>query len=85
VEKFWEQWRASVGQLQFKPEEFIDKGEHVVVIARRTGKGETSGLEVSDQVIQVFTFEDEKCVRVHEFYDRDAAMKYAGVSELAEQ
>jgi ketosteroid isomerase-like protein len=25
-------------------------------------------------VIQVFEFEDSKCVRVHEYYDRDAAL-----------
>ena len=82
---FWEQWRASVGQLVFEPEEFIESGEHLIVVARRTGKGETSGLEVSDQVIQVFTFEGDQCVRVHEFYDRAEAMRYAGAEELAEQ
>jgi ketosteroid isomerase-like protein len=45
-----------------------------VVVARRQGKGEHSGLEISDRVIQVFDFEDGKCVRVHEYYDRDAAL-----------
>ena len=39
-----------------------------------------SGLEISDKVIQVFTFEGEKCVRVHEFYDHDEAMKWVGAS-----
>ena len=53
----------------------MDKGDHVVAYARRKGRGEHSGLEISDKVIQVFTFEQEKCVRVHEFYDDDEAMK----------
>jgi uncharacterized protein len=84
VEQFWEQWRASVGQLQFQPEEFIDKGDHVVVIARRTGTGETSGLEVSDTVVQVFKFDGPKCVQVREHYDREKAMREIGAEELAD-
>jgi len=74
VETYWSQWRAAVGQLHFKIEEILDAGDSVVVVARRQGKGEHSGLEISDRVIQVFEFEDSKCVRVHEYYDRDAAL-----------
>ena len=85
VEQFWAQWRAAVGQLRFTPEEFIDAGNHVVVVARRSGIGEHSGLQVSDRVIQVFTFEGDTCVRVHEYYDRDAALRELGVTGLAEQ
>jgi len=81
---FWEQWRAAVGQLQFEPDEFIDKGDKVVVVSKRSGRGETSGLEVSDEVIQVFSFEGEKCVRVHEYYDRAQALSETGVEELAD-
>jgi ketosteroid isomerase-like protein len=74
VENYWAQWRAAVGQLHFKLEETIDAGQAVVVVARRQGRGEHSGLEISDRVIQVFDFENDKCVRVHEYYDRDAAL-----------
>jgi ketosteroid isomerase-like protein len=74
VEQYWAQWRAAVGQLQFKLEEILDAGDSVVVVARRQGKGEHSGLQISDRVIQVFDFEDGKCVRVHEYYDRSAAL-----------
>ncbi len=74
VETYWEQWRAAVGQLHFKVEEMIDSGDSIVVVARRQGRGEHSGLQISDRVIQVFTFEDGKCIRVHEYYDRDAAL-----------
>jgi len=85
VEQFWAQWQAAVGQLRFEPEEVAAVGDHVVVTARRMGKGKHSGLEVSDRVIQVFTFEGEKCVRVHEYYDRDAALRDLGVERVAEQ
>ena len=83
VERFWEQWRAAVGDLRFEPEEFVTHGDHVVVTARRSGRGEHSGLEVSDRVVQVFSFVGDKCVRVREYYDRDAALRELGVSKLA--
>ena len=74
IEQYWSQWRAAVGQLSFKIEEMIDAGDSVVVVARRQGRGEHSGLEVSDRVIQVYEFEGDKCSRVREYYDRDAAL-----------
>ena len=74
VEEYWAQWRAAVGQLNFSIEEIMDAGNSVVVVAQRQGRGEHSGLEVSDRVIQVFEFEDDKCVRVKEYYDRDSAL-----------
>ncbi|MDP9188121.1 MAG: nuclear transport factor 2 family protein [Actinomycetota bacterium] len=85
VQQFWEEWQASVGRLDFTVERTIDAGDHVAVIARRSGKGEHSGLEVSDQVVQVFTFQGEKCVRVHEYYDTAAALREIGVETLDEQ
>ncbi len=74
VEHYWAQWRAAVGQLNFVIEEIIDAGDDVVVVARRQGRGEHSGLEISDRVIQVFHFDGRRCNRVHEYYDRDAAL-----------
>jgi ketosteroid isomerase-like protein len=74
IEQYWAQWRAAVGQLSFEIEETIDAGDSVVIVARRQGRGEHSGLEVSDRVIQVFEFRGDKCTRVREYYDRDAAL-----------
>lgn len=75
VEQYWAQWRAAVGQLSFEIEEMIDEGAAVVVVARRQGTGEHSGLQVSDRVIQVFVFEGDKCTEVREYYDREAALR----------
>jgi ketosteroid isomerase-like protein len=75
VEQYWAQWRAAVGQLNFQIEEIMDAGQAVVVVARRQGRGEHSGLQISDRVIQVFHFdENAKCIEVDEYYDRDAAL-----------
>jgi ketosteroid isomerase-like protein len=79
---FWDQWRAAVGQLRFDPLELDVEGDEVIVRARRTGKGTHSGLEVADEVIQVFSFDgDGKCCRIREFYDRKDAIAALGTSE----
>ena len=78
VARFWDQWRAAVGLLHFEPEEFIEEDPHIVVVTRRTGRGEHSGIEIADTVVQVFTFgEDGRCFRVREFYDRAQALAAA--------
>ena len=80
VQEFWSRWRGAVGRLRLAPEEVIDAGEHVVVIAHRWARNEITGLQISDKVAQVFTFgEDDKCIRVQEFHDRGTALKAAGL------
>jgi ketosteroid isomerase-like protein len=80
VQEFWNRWRNAVGQLRFTPEEMIDAGDHVVVVAARWARNDVTGLQISDKIAQVFSFnDDERCVRVQEFYDRGAALKAAGV------
>jgi hypothetical protein len=63
VQEFWSKWRNAV-----------------VVIAHRWGRSEITGLQISDKIAQVFTFDDQdKCIRVQEFYDRGTALKAAGL------
>lgn len=79
VISFWEEWRAAVGPLRFDLVKMVVAEPHVLVITRRTGRGHQSGLEISDEVCQLFTFEDDLCIRVQEFYDRAAAARAAGM------
>jgi ketosteroid isomerase-like protein len=79
VERFWQEWRASVGQLRFEPEQFVEADEQVLVVARRTGRGEHSGAVIADRIVQVFTFgSDGKRVRVEEFFDERKALEAIG-------
>jgi ketosteroid isomerase-like protein len=77
---YWDQWRSAVGQLEFEILELIEAPPQVLVITRRSGTGAHSGLAVSDEVCQVFTFDGDVCVKVQEFYDRAAAIRAAGAS-----
>jgi ketosteroid isomerase-like protein len=83
VERFWASWREFLGHLQFEVEEVEEFGSHVLVCARRLGIGEQSGIEIEERVFQLFTFgDDDRCVRVQEFYDRTEAttVARAGIS-----
>ena len=78
VRRFWSEWRTAVGQLHFDVEELIEVGNSVVAVTCRVGRGEQSGAEVSDQVVQVFTFgPNEKCTRIQEFFSKEAALRAA--------
>src|SRR5215510_3984735 len=59
VQEFWNNWRNVVGQLQFAPEELIDGGDHIVVIARRWARHDITGLRIDDKIAQVFSFNDK--------------------------
>src|SRR4029077_4475867 len=80
VQEFWNRWRNAVGQLKFAAEEGIDGGDHVVVIAFRWARNDITGLQIEDKIAQVFSFdENDKCIRVQEFYDRATAIKTVGL------
>ena len=80
VQEFWSRWRSAVGQLRFRIDELVDAGDRVLVIATRSAKSPETGLEVFDQIAQVFSFdEQDKCVRVQEFHGREAAERAAGI------
>jgi ketosteroid isomerase-like protein len=82
VQRFWDNWRELFGQLQFEVEEAVDLDGHVLIVARRLGIGNVSRVRVEEQVIQVFSFNaDDRCYRVAEFYDREAAL--ASVADVA--
>ena len=49
-------------------------------LAHRWARNEVTGLQISDKVAQVFSFNDEdNCIRVQEFHDRGTALKAAGL------
>jgi ketosteroid isomerase-like protein len=63
----WEHWRAEA-------EEFIEIGDHVVVVANYIGRGRGSGIEIRQQGAHVFELRDGKVVRLEIFASRDRAI-----------
>jgi uncharacterized protein len=72
--KHWE-------QISFEPQEYIDAGEQVVVVARLIGRGKKSGVEVTRTWAYVWTLRGQKALSMVGYADRDEALKAAGLAE----
>ena len=64
----WEHWEAEA-------EEYLEFGNHVVVLAIYRGRGKGSGVEIHQQGAHVFELRDGKVVRLEIFASREKAIK----------
>jgi len=74
----WEDWRVEV-------EDFVASGDHVVALARYTGRGKESGVEVDVQGAHLWEFRDGRAVRLEVFSDRKRALEAAGLGPQADR
>lgn len=63
----WEDWRAEA-------DEFLEFGDHVVVLASYRGRGRGSGVEIHQLGAHVFQLRDGKVVRLEIFANRSKAI-----------
>ena len=68
----WEDWRCEA-------EEYVDHGDHVVVLTRYRGTGKGSGATVDTRGAHVWTLRDGKVVRLEVFADRTRALESVGL------
>jgi uncharacterized protein len=64
----WEYWRAEA-------EQYLELGNHVVVLASYHGRGKGSGVEIHQQGAHVFELRDGKVVRLEIFATREKAIE----------
>jgi uncharacterized protein len=74
---FSEVWES----IAVEPLEFIDAGDHVVVLTRLFGRGVGSGVNVDMATCNVLTFRDGKVARRRLYADRADALEAAGLEE----
>jgi ketosteroid isomerase-like protein len=69
-------------ELSFEAEEFIEapNGDIVVFIHAR-GRGRGSGMEIDNHIAQVWTYRDDKAIRMVAYEERAEALKAAGLKE----
>ena len=63
------------------PEEFLDAGDQVVVVARVHGVSRGAGLALDQRFAFVWTVSDGRLARNEVFADRSQALAAAGISE----
>ena len=68
--KGWDYWRAEA-------DEFLEVGDHVVVLTTYHGRGRESGVEIEQLGAHVFQLRDGKVVRLEIFVSRETAIASA--------
>jgi len=59
---FVESWLESFDDFHIEPEQLIQSGDRVIVVARQHGRGHGSGIEIEARVVHVWTIKDGKAV-----------------------
>ena len=70
--------RATFERLDIVPEEFVEKGDRVVVVFRFLGTGRESGVPIDQRLCHAWTIRDGKAVRMEVHSSRDEALRSAG-------
>jgi uncharacterized protein len=72
------QWLADVSGmfegLRVEPEEFVDRGDRVVVVSTMRGRGRGSGVDSDQTLVSLWTFRDGRVIRHDSFTDREEAL-----------
>jgi ketosteroid isomerase-like protein len=62
-------------RLQFEPEEFIDAGEHILVVLRQRAHGRGSGIEVEGRVVHLWTMHAGRPIRLKIYGEKKQALE----------
>ena len=73
----YEDWESIEDDCQ----ELIDAGQRVISLVITRARGRSSGIDTEIRQYGVWTFRDDKIVRVAWFYSREEALEAAGLSE----
>jgi ketosteroid isomerase-like protein len=78
--RLWRYWLDAFEDIRWDPEEILDLGDRLLVTTQQRGHGSGSGVAVSEQVFQLFTFRRGLVVRQEDFLDHSKALKAAGTA-----
>jgi ketosteroid isomerase-like protein len=74
IDEAWAEWRL-------EPERYLDAGSTVVVLARLTAEGGSSGIHLEREVAHVWTLEQGRAVSIRVYLDQAEALEAVGLSE----
>jgi ketosteroid isomerase-like protein len=69
--------QATFEGLDLVPEEFVDVGDHVVVVFRFVGRGRESGVPIDERLAHLWTVRDGKAIRMVVHSGREEALRAA--------
>jgi ketosteroid isomerase-like protein len=75
-------WRGSWEALRVEPQELIDLGDRLLLLASMTARGRGSGVSISQNVAILQTVDSAgKIIREQRFFDHSEALKAVGLEE----
>ena|ERR1700726_4482186 len=81
VKRYMESFAKHWDEIRFEPEEFIDAGDAVVVVARLVGTGKLSGVQVTRSWAYVWTVRNGRALKMVGYADRAEALNAVGMAE----
>ncbi len=80
VERYMRSFAKHWENISFEPQEYVDAGEQVVVVARLIGSGKKSGVEVTRTWAYVWTVRERKALSMVGYADRAEALEAVGLA-----
>jgi uncharacterized protein len=78
---FSNEFDAMFDEYRIEPEEIIDLGERVVVLARFRGRGKGGGVPIVEAHAHVWTMHDGKALRAEFYSKRAEGLEAVGLTE----
>lgn len=79
VRRYLERFDTHWSEMEWLPQEFVEAGEKVMMVARLKLRGRKSGIEVDRTWVYVFTVRNGQLVSQEGFDDRAEGLRAAGV------
>jgi ketosteroid isomerase-like protein len=78
----WREWLSAWSQYEAHVEEYVDGGDHVVMLVRLRGETRHDHVVIEQPAAVVYTLEGGKVVRLAFHLDRRQALEEAGRVDL---
>src|SRR5215211_1865104 len=73
VRRWFAGFEGSIDDVRIEPADFVEDGERVLVPISLKGRGAGSGIEVTQEAVQAWSFRDGKVARVDGYPDMESA------------
>jgi ketosteroid isomerase-like protein len=85
VRQALDNWFEAWEWMQVEIEDIVEAGDHFLVTMHQRAKGKGSSVEVEIKSFNVYTFRDDKIIRIELFTERDPALAAAGLTPTLEE
>jgi uncharacterized protein len=67
-------------EVTYEPQDFVERGDYVVVPIKQSGKGKGSALDIEERIVNVWKLRDGRIVELRNYSTMDEALGAMGAS-----